>query len=95
MKLTSRLRLESLEDRTLPSAPGDIEWLRQFGSFAPAFDLGRAVDADGNVYLAGQVRGALPGQSSAGGGDAFVQKYDAAGNLLWARQFHHPSAFGT
>jgi len=82
------LHLEQLEDRALLSGPGDIEWLRQFGGFAPGqFDFGRAVDADGSVYIAGQARGALQGQTSAGGDDAFVQKYDADGNLLWTRQF--------
>jgi hypothetical protein len=82
------VHLEQLEDRTLLTGPGDIEWLRQFGGFAPAqFDFGRAVDADGSAYIAGQARGALQGQTSAGGDDAFVQKYDADGNVLWTRQF--------
>src|SRR5207249_303356 len=44
-------------------------------------------DADGSVYLAGHVGGALPGQTNAGLQDAFALKFDAAGNLLWARQF--------
>ncbi|HEV3084062.1 MAG TPA: hypothetical protein VGY66_30040, partial [Gemmataceae bacterium] len=82
-----RLHLEQLEDRTLLSAPGDIDWLRQFGSLTASSAIGRAVDADGNVFLAGQARGSLSGQTSAGGDDAFVTKYDADGNLLWARQF--------
>jgi hypothetical protein len=83
-----RMHLEQLEDRTVPSSPGDIEWVRQFGSLRPASGGGgRAVDADGNVYIAGQVGGALPGQTSAGGDDAFVRKYDAAGNEVWTRQF--------
>jgi len=84
---TLRLRLDELESRTVPSSPGDIDWLRQFGSSAPAGGQGRAVDADGNAYVAGQVAGALPGQSSAGDFDAFVRKYDAAGNEIWTRQF--------
>src|SRR5947207_12941923 len=76
------LHLEQLEDRTLLSGPGDIEWLRQFGSLSPAGVVGRAVDADGSVYLAGHVGGALPGQTNAGLQDAFALKFDAAGNLL-------------
>ena len=47
---------------------------------------GVAVDASG-VYVAGVTSGTLPGQTSAGGGDAFVRKYDADGNELWTRQF--------
>ena len=79
--------VEPLEARTLLSGPGDIEWLRQFGSSLPQSASGRAVDAEGNVYVAGKVAGALPGQTSAGSFDAVVTKYDAAGNELWSRQF--------
>src|SRR5262249_56504179 len=48
--------------------------------------FGVAVDASG-VYVAGETEGTLPGQASAGDVDAFVRKYDAAGNELWTRQF--------
>src|SRR5207247_2073037 len=39
------------------------------------------------VYVTGNTQGALSGQTNAGGQDAFVQKYDANGNLLWTKQF--------
>ena len=68
-------------------APGDIEWIRQFGSGGPARDSAQAVDANGNVYVAGQTDGTLPGQTRAGSDDAFVRKYDSAGTELWTRQF--------
>src|SRR2546425_1032036 len=48
--------------------------------------VGIAVDASG-VYVAGLTWDALPGQTSAGSGDAFLRKYDASGNVLWTRQF--------
>jgi uncharacterized protein (TIGR03437 family) len=38
-------------------------------------------------FIVGFTAGTLPDQSSAGGGDAFVRKYDASGNLEWTRQF--------
>src|SRR5688500_1256411 len=86
MKLRPRrLRLAQLEDRTVPSSPGDIEWVRQFGSFSQGLAVARAADADGAVYVAGAI--ALPGQAFH---DAFVRKYDAAGNELWTRQFGSP-----
>src|SRR5262245_19168254 len=87
-----RIQLERLEDRAVPSAPGDIDWLHQVGSVLAATPLGRAVDGDGNIYLAGTAGGALPGQTAAGGFDAFVRKYDAAGNELWTREFGTPGA---
>jgi hypothetical protein len=46
-----------------------------------------SVGSDGSVLVAGYTGGTLPGQSSAGGIDAFVRTYDAAGTELWTRQF--------
>src|SRR5439155_10236966 len=64
-----------------------IQWIRQFGTGAPLSDTAFAVDSDGNTYVAGNVGGALPGQSSLGNGDAFIRKYDTDGNEVWTRQF--------
>jgi hypothetical protein len=61
-------------------------WTRQFGSSSG--DHGNAVTAVAEgVYLSGWVGAALPGQTSYGGGDAFVRKYDGSGKELWTRQF--------
>src|SRR5262249_15887967 len=84
---TLRLRLDELESRTVLSSPGDIDWLRQIGSTQQAIGIGRAVDADGNVYLAGDPAGPLPGPTNAGGADPFGRKYDANGIELWTREF--------
>jgi Ca2+-binding RTX toxin-like protein len=65
--------------------PG-VEWTRQFGTSSDDRGLGVAVDS-GGAYLVGDTMGALPGQSSAGGGDVFVRKYDLNGNEQWTRQF--------
>jgi hypothetical protein len=67
-------------------ANGQELWTRQFGAISTLGD-GVAVDGTG-VYVSGTVSvGALPGQVSAGQGDAFVRKYDASGNEIWTRQF--------
>jgi len=50
-----------------------------------------AVASDG-VYLAGQVNGTLPGQTSVGSYDAFAVKYDLNGKVLWTRQFGTPDS---
>src|SRR2546426_439575 len=65
-----------------PSAPK----VRQFHSTYYLGAVGIALDASG-VYVSGSISGALPGQTSAGSGDAFLRKYDASGNVLWTRQF--------
>ncbi|OGT27859.1 MAG: hypothetical protein A2Z17_01365, partial [Gammaproteobacteria bacterium RBG_16_66_13] len=74
----------------------DVEWIRQFGTLGLDRATGVSVDASG-IYVAGFTDGTLPGQTSAGGRDAFVHKYDAAGNEVWTRQFGTASedfAFG-
>jgi Beta-propeller repeat len=65
---------------------GNQLWVREFGT--PSFDTvyGLAVDKLGNLYLAGETEGTLPGQVAGGLRDLFVGKYDSAGNQLWIRQ---------
>jgi len=66
---------------------GTLQWTRQFGTSGNDLVRGVAVDSTGAVLLTGQTSGTLSGQTSAGGSDAFVQKLDADGNVLWTRQF--------
>ena len=61
-------------------------WTRQFGTSSFDQGLGVSVDSSG-VYVTGRAGGAFPGQTSAGSADAFVRKYDLAGNEVWTRQF--------
>jgi len=75
----------------------EIGWTSQFGTSSTDFARSIAVDASGNVYVAGHTYGALPGQTSSGGSDAFVRKYDGSESELWTRQFGTPnddSAYG-
>ena len=93
--LSSRvLRLALLAPGLLATAlvlaPGasaqQTDWVRQFGT--TLLDQSHAAATDGtNAYVAGDTEAALPGHTSAGGTDACVRKYDAAGSLLWSRQF--------
>ena len=62
-----------------------IEWTRQLGTSAVDMSHGVSADGLGNVYISGDTTGSLGGPS-AGGYDAFVSKYDAAGNFQWTRQ---------
>jgi len=70
---------------------GNEIWTRQFGTSDNDIARGVVVDTSGNVYVAGETRGALPGQTSSGGRDAFVRKYDGSGNEIWTKQFGTPS----
>ena len=68
------------------SDTGGIQWLRQFGTTAG--EVGEAIAADplGNVFVTGATGGSLAG-TFRGVFDAFVRKYDAAGNVVWTSQF--------
>jgi hypothetical protein len=62
-----------------------LDWTQQQGT--QSFDGSQGVSADGlgNVYISGYTGGALGGPN-AGGNDAFLSKYDAAGNIIWSKQ---------
>ncbi len=64
-------------------------WVLQFGVGSGAlYPYALGADASGDVFVAGRAEDAtLPGQTSSGGNDAFVRKYDSDGNILWTRQF--------
>lgn len=71
---------------------GDELWTRQFGS--PADDYGVAVGLDrlGNPTVVGSTDGTLPGETSAGGTEAFLRRFDPTGTPLWTHQFGTGSA---
>ena len=61
-------------------AAGTLQWTRQLGTSADDVSYGVSADGLGNVYISGCTGGSLGGPN-AGGNDAFVSKYDAAGTL--------------
>lgn len=67
------------------NSAGAVIQQRQFGS--SGYDGGNAatIDVFGNYYIAGVTLGSLNGPN-AGGADAFLAKYDSAGNQQWIRQ---------
>ena len=66
---------------------GSVVWVLQFGSEADERANAVAVDDRGDVYVVGVTGGSLLGQSSVGGQDAYLRKYDADGHEVWTRQF--------
>lgn len=64
---------------------GNTVWTRQLGTSGA--EAGEAVAADASgVYVTGSTNGALSGSFLGGALDAFLRKYDTAGNVLWTRQ---------
>jgi hypothetical protein len=65
---------------------GTLLWTRQMGTAEWEFVRGISVDDLGNIYIVGRTNGSL-GDPNASDDDVFISKYDAAGTLLWTRQF--------
>ncbi|MFG0285204.1 MAG: SBBP repeat-containing protein [Phycisphaerales bacterium JB039] len=61
-------------------------WIRQIGTSELDSARQLAVDSAGNVVFTGRTLGSFAG-ASAGGYDIILGRYDAAGGLLWTRQF--------
>jgi hypothetical protein len=64
---------------------GSQLWIRQLGTSADEFVSAAAPDGSGGVYVSGRTEGSLGGPN-AGGEDAWLARYDGAGNQLWIRQ---------
>ncbi|XXF78813.1 SBBP repeat-containing protein [Myxococcaceae bacterium GXIMD 01537] len=78
----------SLNDAFLTkySSEGEWRWTRQLGTPSGGSEgYGVSVDAADNAFLVGGTYGSLDGNTRIGLGDAFVAKYDAAGNRQWTR----------
>lgn len=91
----TRSGLSTSEDAWIAryDASGSPLWSRQFGSNLEDRIYGAASDSVGGVFVCGETRGTL-GTASAGWYDAWVARYDGAGNQLWLRQFGSLSADG-
>jgi len=65
---------------------GNQLWIRQFGTTKSDDVSAAAADGAGGVYLAGSTHGTFAGSQNLSGADAFLTRYDGAGNQLWIRQ---------
>jgi len=76
----------------LPAVPAAAqtpitEWSDQFGTVDRDEAHGVAVDAAGNVYVAGNTAGILQDRTGGRPDDGFLRKYAADGAVVWTRQF--------
>lgn len=67
------------------NSSGTKQWSRIWGS--PDYDmaLAVAVDTTGNIYVAGQTKGSIDGQSPAGDWDICLTKFNSAGTRVWSK----------
>jgi len=61
-------------------------WTSQIGTSSDDKANGVAVDTSGNVYVTGYTGSGLDGNTSAGGTDIVLIKYDTSGNKIWTKQ---------
>jgi hypothetical protein len=66
---------------------GNQTWIRQLGSSGSDYARAAAPDGVGGVYVSGDTSGSLGGPSAGGYVDAWLARYDNAGNQTWIRQF--------
>jgi len=66
---------------------GNQLWVKQFGTTDDDYARDITSDSNGFIYATGSTGGTFAGNTSAGGDDAFVTKYDSSGNQLWVKQF--------
>lgn len=77
---------------------GVLLWTSMFGSTMDDVAWGVATEqisghqkSDGDVYVVGSAKQALPTAARIGGDDAFVARFGANGNRIWIRQFGTPN----
>ncbi|MFD3002807.1 SBBP repeat-containing protein [Pontibacter toksunensis] len=71
-------------------ASGNLLWAKQAGGSSSDHGRNIALDGSGNSYITGEFEGSATFGSttltSSGGVDIFIAKYDASGNVLWAKR---------
>ncbi len=72
---------------------GNEVWTTQIGTSSDDNSHAVAVDASGNVYISGRTYGIM-GDSSAGGYDAYLTKFDSSGDEVWSSQIGSSSQTG-
>lgn len=66
---------------------GVQQWVYQFGTDSDDYGTAAVVDADDNIYVAGDTSGMFDGHTSFGLRDVFLAKYAANGGGIWSIQY--------
>lgn len=69
------------------AAQNTLSWTAQFGAASGTDEIATGVSTEDGLFVVGTTTGALPGQSSAGGVDGWIRKYDRYGHVEWTEQF--------
>ena len=74
------------------SPSGQLLWVKTGGGYSGDYAHDMCVDAQGNIYIAGEIDGTatfgnVTVSGNQGSDDALVVKYDSNGNVLWGRAY--------
>jgi hypothetical protein len=74
-------------------ASGNFAWVKRIGGTGADYGNSIAIDGNGDLYIIGSVIGTVdmdPGTAvlnyTSAGEDVFIEKLDAAGNLIWVKE---------
>ena len=68
------------------NSSGDKQWTNLLGTAGMEDRAGVAVDSSNNIYMTGNVNGGLDGNTSSGGSDIYLVKYNSSGVKQWTKQ---------
>ena len=68
------------------NSSGTKQWTQQLGTSSMDFGSGVTTDSSGNIYVTGYTSGDLDGNTSSGGQDIFLVKYNSSGTKQWTKQ---------
>jgi len=61
------------------NSSGTKQWTKQLGTSVKDYGNGVTTDSSGNIYVTGTTSGDLDGNTSSGGSDIFLIKYNSSG----------------
>jgi len=68
------------------NSSGTKQWTKQLGTTLWDEGHGVTVDSSGNIYVTGGTGGGLDGNTSSGGYDIILVKYNSSGTKQWTKQ---------
>ncbi len=74
------------------NSSGTKQWTQQLGSSSADEANAITSDSSGNVYVTGHTAGGLDGNTSSGGNDLIVVKYNSSGTKQWTQQLGSASS---